>query len=66
MGGLLLDAEKTEQYVRLPGTNKVMQNRPYHLKNDKIEDLIRTSTNIIAGTLFNESSVIEYEALYFK
>lgn len=42
------------------------QNRPYHLKNDKIEDLDRTSTNIIAGTLFGDVSVTEYEAIYFK
>lgn len=42
------------------------QNRPYHLKNDKIEDLDRTSTNIIAATLFGEASVSEYELIYFK
>jgi hypothetical protein len=53
MGDLLLDAEKTQQHVRLPGTTIVIQNRPYHLKNDKIEDLNRTSTNIISGTLFS-------------
>lgn len=66
LGSLRRHAEETKQYVRLSCTSITRQNRPYHLKNDKIEDLDRTSTNLIAGTLFGEGSVQEYEALYFK
>ena len=60
MVSLLLDAKAIEQHVHLSRKILLIKNRPYHLKNDKIEDLTRTSTNIIAGTLFNEGSVIEY------
>ena len=66
LGDLLRHPETTEQHVRLLSTTYVRQNRPYHLKNDRIEDLGRTSTNIIATTLFSDNSVYEYEAIYFK
>ena len=36
MGGILWDAKKAQQHVCIPGDTFIMQNRPYHLKNDKI------------------------------
>ena len=36
MGGILRDAKEAQQHVRIPGDTFIMQNRPYHLKNDKI------------------------------
>lgn len=43
-----------------------MQNRPFHIKEGKVEELDKTATNIILSTLFLENSVSEYEILYFK
>lgn len=34
-----------------------MKNRPFHVKEGKVEDLDKTATNIIIGTLFTENSV---------
>lgn len=43
-----------------------MQNRPFHIKEGKVEELDKTATNVILSTLFLENSVNEYEILYFK
>jgi hypothetical protein len=43
-----------------------MQDRPFHIKDGKIDDLDKTATNIILATLFQENSVMEYDLLYFK
>jgi hypothetical protein len=66
MGGLLRYTKKTETYVRLSCTKKSIQDRPFHIKDGKIEDLDKTATNIILSTLFQEPSVMEYDLLYFK
>lgn len=43
-----------------------MQNRPFHVRDGKIEELDKTATNILVATLFLEPAVVEYELLYFR
>jgi len=52
MGSILRYPKKVETYVCLSGRDKLIQDRPFHIKDGKIEDLDKTATNIILGTLF--------------
>lgn len=67
MGLLQLNTKETQQHVLISRTIvPYMQNRPFHIKEGKVEELDKTATNIIISTLFLENSVSEYEILYFK